>query len=229
MITFLFVMYPSSYASTVTRFDKETIKQLITTHIEKNMPWPEGTVRIEFSSRIPDITICGKDITCRVQNRRNEDFIGYSTFAVRFYSKRVFLKEETVRVRLEVLKHVVVSSRFLSRGDEISCDDVRVVRKWFDRIPPNVVTDLKEVVGKRLCTSIKQNTEIARNMLREPLMVKRGKQVRIMLEKGPLKVTTIGMSKQDGGFGDFIRVENVSSKKVIYARVTGDSVVCVDY
>ena len=63
----------------------------------------------------------------------------------------------------------------------------------------------------------------------EPVMVKRGKLVRIVLENGPLRVTTIGLSQQNGAFGDIIKVKNISSKNVIYARVMGNSLVQVEF
>jgi len=157
-------------------------------------------------------------------------FIGYSNFTIRFYNEEVFLKEKTVRVKLEVLRDMVVSTGYLARDTNISKDDVKLVKRWFDRISPGVVTDINDVLGKRLRTSIKHpNTIITRNMLREPVMVKRGNLVRIVLEKGPLRITTMGLSKQNGAFGDIIKVKNISSKNVIYARVMGDSLVQVEF
>jgi len=218
------------YASPVTEVSKNAIKSIIVNYINENMPWPKGTVRTEFFSQISDVGLSAKDITYRVVSIRDEDFIGYSNFTIRFYDKEVFLKEKTVRVRLEVLRDMVVSTGYLAKGTNISKDDVKLVKKWFDRISPRVVTDINDVLGKRLRTSIKQpNTIITRNMLREPVMVKRGKLVRIVLEKGPLKVTTMGLSKQNGACGDIIKVKNISSKNVIYARVMGDSLVQVEF
>jgi len=229
VIILLLIMSCYSYASPVTKIDKETIKRITVDHIKKNMPWPQGTIRIEFSSRIPDVIFSCKDVTCRVENQRKEDFIGYAVFNIRFYNKGVFLKEKGVRVKLDVSKDVVVSSRFLSRNTRINYDDVKLVKKWFDRMPVNRVTDLTEVVGKTLCASLRQNSEIKRNMLRSPMVVKRGKLVRVIFERGPLVVTTVGLSQQNGVPGDLIKVKNMSSKKIIYATVMGNSLVRVGF
>jgi len=231
----IFILFMNNYlyalpATPVTKVSKNAIKNIIINYINENMPWPKGTVRTEFFSRISDVGLPAKDITCRVASIRNEDFIGYSNFTIRFYNKEVFLKEKTVRVRLEVLRDMVVSTGYLARGTNIGKDDVKLVKRWFDRISPRVVADINDVLGKNLNTSIKQpNTIITRNMLREAVMVKRGKLVRIVVEKGPLRITTMGLSKQDGACGDIIKVKNISSKNVIYARVMGDSLVQVEF
>jgi flagella basal body P-ring formation protein FlgA len=218
-----------SYAAPMTKIDQDTMKGIIVAHIEKNMPWPKGSVRIEFATGTSGVTLPGKEITYRVVNKRREDYIGHSMFTVRFYNKGVFVKKQAVRVKLDVLKGVVVSSKFLSKDTRISPDDIRLVNKWFDRIPARVVTNLDDVVGQTLRTNVKLNTEITRSMLQNLPVVKKGKLVRIVLQKGPLKISTIGLSNQDGETGDLIRVKNISSQKIIYAKVVGDSLVCAEY
>jgi flagella basal body P-ring formation protein FlgA len=229
LIGVLFTMSHYSHAAPVTKIDGDMIKDIVISHIEKNMPWPKGSVRIEFTTRISDITLPGNEITYRIVNRRKEDYIGYSMFTVRFYNKGVFVEKQAVRVKMEVLKGVVVSSKFLSRNNRIETDDIRLVNKWFNRIPSNIITNVDDVIGQTLRTNIKLNTEITRNMLQNTPVVKKGDLVRIILQKGPLKISTVGLSKQDGETGDLIRVTNVSSKKIIYAKVVGDSIVSVEY
>ncbi|MBN2516003.1 MAG: flagellar basal body P-ring formation protein FlgA [Deltaproteobacteria bacterium] len=225
----LFTVCHSSYAAPMTKIDGETIKGIIVSHIEKNMPWPKGSVRIEFEAGISGVTLPGNEITCRVVNNRKEDYIGYSMFTVRFYNKGVFVKKQAARVKMEVLKGVVVSSKFLSKDTRIEPDDIMLVNKWFNRIPSNVITNIDDVIGRTLRTNVKLNTEITRSMLQNTPVVKKGELVRIVLQKGPLKISTVGLSKQNGETGDLIRITNISSKKIIYARVVGDSIVSVEY
>ena len=218
------------YALPVTKVSKSTIKNIIINYINRNMPWPKGTVRINFFPQISSVSLPAKDIRYRVVGMRGEDFIGYSNFTIRFYSEKVFLKEEEVRVKIEVLRNMVVSTKYLANGTNISKEDVKLVNRWFDRTSPEILTDIKDVLGKRLCTTIKQpNAIITRNMLREPVMIKRGKLVKIVFEKGPLRITTIGLSEQNGACGDIIKVKNISSKNVIYAKVKGPCLVQVGF
>ncbi|RZB34938.1 MAG: flagella basal body P-ring formation protein FlgA [Desulfobacteraceae bacterium Eth-SRB1] len=205
----------------------ETIKAHVRTYIEKNMPWPKSAVRVEFPGRVSDLKLTGGKITFRVLSRRNEDFIGNSSFTVRCYENGEFLNGKTVRARIEVAMDVVVSTKSLRRNVRINRDDVRLVKRWFNRLPSNIISNPYAVVGMKLRTNVKPNAEIAGNMVRSIPMVKRGKPVRIVFENGPMRITTIGLSEQDGMHGELIKVRNVSSKKVIYARVTGNSLVKV--
>ncbi len=228
---FIFLMASISpvYGSQVTKIDGKTIKGIVTGHIKKNLFLPDKSVRIEFSSPIEGVTLPGDNVTWRVQHKRNEVFIGYTTVTVRFYRDNIFLKEENIRTKVEVLKEVVVASRFLSRNTVIGYDDVKVVKKWRDRSYPNQVSDVSEIIGKTVNSRVKANYEISRNMIRASVAVKRGKLVRIVFNRGALSVSTIGSSEQDGDLGDLIRVKNLRSNKTVYARVEGDSQVRVDY
>jgi flagella basal body P-ring formation protein FlgA len=206
-----------------------TIEEAVRAYVERNVFWPEGSVRVEFRDEISDVDLPGEEITCRVQSKRNEDFIGNTTFTVRFYEDDEFLGKQIIRARLEVLMGVVVSARSLVRDDVIGRGDVRVIERWFSRPPRNIISDLDEVVGKRVRTGIKPNTEITGNRVESIPVVKKGKPVKIVIENGLMGVTTIGISEQDGMFGELIKVKNVSSQKTIYARVMGRSLVEVEF
>ncbi|MBW2673675.1 MAG: flagellar basal body P-ring formation protein FlgA [Deltaproteobacteria bacterium] len=205
------------------------IETAVRAYVEKNMFWSGGAVRVEFPGKVSDVTLSGEKIACRVQSKRNEDFIGNTSFTVRFYEDGEFLGKQTVRARLEVLMAVVVSSRPLRRNVEIGRGDVRLIKRWFARPPLNIISSPDDVVGKRLRAGIKPNTEITGNMVRTIPVVQKGKPVRIIIENGSMGMTTIGMSEQDGMRGELIKVRNVSSKKMIYARVMDTSLVKVEF
>jgi len=65
-------------------------------------------------------------------------------------------------------------------------------------------------------------------MLKDVPLVQRGKIVKIVFDSGPMRIVTVGMPEEDGMAGAIIRVRNVTSNKIIYARVLGDSLVGID-
>lgn len=207
----------------------ETIEDAVRTYVERNMFWPEGAMRMDFPGGISDVTLPGEKIACRVQSKRNEDFIGNTSFTVRFYEDGRLLGKRTFKARLEVLINVVVSVRSLAKDAEIGGGDVKLTRRWFTRPPRNIISSLDDVVGKRLYSSIKPNTEITGKMVRDIPVVRKGRPVKIVIENGLMGVTTVGMSEQDGMRGELIRVRNASSKKMIYARVMDRSLVRVEF
>ncbi|MBN2687639.1 MAG: flagellar basal body P-ring formation protein FlgA [Deltaproteobacteria bacterium] len=217
------------FGSSGRTIEGETIRGIVAGHIKKILAVPDESVRIEFSSAVPDIAVPEGAITWRIYHNRNEDFLGYTTVSVRFYRDNIFLKEEAVRTKVEVLKDVVVASRYLPRNTVIGYDDVKVVKKWRDRAYPNQVSDITGVIGKTVNGRVKANYEIGRNILRQSVAVQRGALVRIVFNSGPLTVSTIGETEENGDLGSMIRVKNIRSNKVIYARVESDSLVRVDY
>jgi flagella basal body P-ring formation protein FlgA len=229
MIFFMAAAVQSSLAGQVASIKGKELKALVKKYIETNMPWKQENLRIEFLGRITDPPVQGEKISCQVKSRQDEAYIGDSTFTVGIYDDGTLVREEPVRVRMEVAMDVVVSAKFLPRDTEISADDVKLVRKWFNQNPANIVAQMEDVIGKHPYSDIRQNMEIKRNMLKAVRTIRRGKMVKIVLESGPLTIVTFGLSEEDGSRGDFIKVKNISSNKVVYAKVIDDSSVRVDF
>jgi flagellar basal body P-ring formation protein FlgA len=223
------IIFSPDIADSSTKILSEDIRNTISDHVEKNHPWPSGSVRIHFLTRLSDIILPQESVTFEVLNDPTEDFIGDAHFSIKFYSGRNLVKEETVRVSIEVLMDVVVSKRELVKNREITAEDVYMQKKWLKRIPANVVTIPSDIVGKILTYNVRPQSEIAKNNIRTPLLIKRGNIVRIVFDNDSLNVTTAGVSEEDGAINKVIRVKNLSSNRTIYARVTGDSLVKVEF
>jgi flagellar basal body P-ring formation protein FlgA len=208
---------------------EKEIKDAVKSYIEENAPWPKDRIRVEFLAAIPEAAITAGSSTCQVRSRAGESYIGRTAFVVRFSKGDTFLREETIRVRIEVLTDVVVTTNGIARDALIDPIDVTVKKKWLDTVTSGVVTDVNEVGGKKAAMRINAGTEITKHMLRSVPVVKKGEVVRIVLESGPMSISAVGLCQEDGGQGDLVRVENTSSKKIIFARVMGRSTVKVDF
>jgi flagella basal body P-ring formation protein FlgA len=218
-----------AFCSQKSDLDQEKLAQVIKEHVEKNMPWPAGSVRIELISSLPEIAEVKGRLSFKVESRSKEDYLGDTSFTVRIFQNGVFFKEEAARVRIEILREFVVSANNLARDIIITENDISLQKKWVRSIPANAISTLPEAIGKSLCVNIRPNTEITRNMLKEVMPVKRGKMVNIILDNGVMSITTMGLSEEDGAEGAVIKVRNVSSSKIIYARVIGQAKVKVDF
>ncbi|OPL13768.1 MAG: hypothetical protein AVO39_10070 [delta proteobacterium MLS_D] len=212
-----------------TTFTPGRLQQIIVGHIEEHMTWEPGTARVEFYDSVDELVLSGNTINYRVEARRNEDYIGWTGFDIRFYDGGVFLDERSLRVRIEVAKDFVVSTRQLDSGSMITEDDVAVVRRWVDRAPRNRIDDPDVVTGRVVRGSIAPNTELQERMIKDPQLVKRGDMVRVVLSRGGLRMEMAGISAEGGTLGDRIRVRNTSSSNLFYARVVDESEVRVEF
>ena len=159
-------------------FSKNTGEELINQvkgHIEQNMQCTSDSVRIEFLSGLPRTDHLSGIIKYKIESKPTEEYIGDTSFIVRILSNDVFVKEESIRVRIEVLREYVVSQNTITRGLVISTNDVNIQKKWVRRIPLNTMSSLDEVVGRTMIVSIRPNTQITRSMIKEVMPVKKRK------------------------------------------------------
>lgn len=194
-------------------------------YIEANMPWPPGNVRVDFLSEEKESIPQNRDLILRVEPAGNQDFIGDMVFLVKSFKGGNLLRTESVRTRIEVLQDVVTAARMLPAGTVLAEGDIRTVRRWVRRIHPHSLPSIDATSGKRLTMQVASGVEILATMLKEIPLVKKGKMVKIVFDNGPMQIVTVGLSEEDGVAGNIVRVKNITSNKIIYARVLSDSVV----
>jgi flagellar basal body P-ring formation protein FlgA len=76
---------------------------------------------------------------------------------------------------------------------------------------------------------VASGTEILATMLKSPPLVRKGKMVKMVFDNGSMHIVTVGLSEEDGVAGNIIRVKNITSNKIIYARVLSDSLVGIEF
>jgi flagellar basal body P-ring formation protein FlgA len=206
-----------------------SIHAAVRQYIEANMPWPPGTVRVDFLSEEMESTTQNHNITHRIEPAGNHDFIGDMVFLVKSFKNGSLVKTESVRTRIEVLRDVVISARALPAGTVLMDSDVRRIQKWVRRINPQSLSSFETTAGKRLTIQVASGTEILAMMLKDTPLVKKGKMVRMVFDNGLMHIVTVGLSEEDGVAGNIVRVKNITSNKIIYARVLSDSLVGIEF
>lgn len=209
--------------------DQDKLNRAVGLHIEKNMPWMKGSMRFEILSALPQLAMPEGKVTWKVESRGNEDYLGETNFVLKLYNNGVLFREEPIRARIEVLREFVISTKNMGRNHVVAAEDISLQKRWVRSIPLNSISDMNDVIGKSLCLSVRPNTEITGNMLKAVNAVTRGRIVQVILDSGAINITTMGMAEEDGVEGSFVRVRNISSNKIIYARVVGESKVKVDF
>ena len=229
VIAGLLIFGGSAKAAVEPVIDQEKLNRAVGLHIEKNMPWMKGSIRFEILSALPQLAMPEGKVTWKVESRGNEDYLGETNFVLKLYNNGVLFREEPVRARIEVLREFVVSAKNMGRSHVVAAEDISLQKRWVRSIPLNSISDMNDVIGKSLCLAVRPNTEITGNMLKAVNAVTRGRIVQVILDSGAINITTMGMAEEDGVEGSFVRVRNISSNKIIYARVVGESKVKVDF
>jgi flagellar basal body P-ring formation protein FlgA len=205
------------------------IHAAIRQYIEANMPWPPGTARVDFLSEETESAIQNHNISLRIEPAGNLNFIGDMVFLVKAFKGGSLLRTESVRARIEVLRDVIIAAKALPAGTVLTDSDVRTVPKWVRRIHPQSLSAFDSASGKRLTLQVASGAEILASMLKETPLVKKGKMVRMVFDNGLMHIVTVGLSEEDGVAGNIVRVKNITSNKIIYARVLSESLVGIEF
>jgi flagella basal body P-ring formation protein FlgA len=133
-----------------------------------------------------------------------------------------------LQARLDVSRKVLCATRTMKRGEEIEASAVAVETRKLGRLE-QPLTEPGSAVGKLAARAISAGQVVCAADLLHPVDMKRGEAVVIVLESGPMRLTTRGVACQNGRSGDTIRVVNLDSKREIQARIEGAGVVCVPF
>jgi len=118
-------------------------------------------------------------------------------------------------------------NRSVPRGSILTDRDILV--EVSQRAPSDkpLITNLVEVVGLAAKRALSSGTELTHAMLEQPLIIKRGQHTLITAGRSGLDVQMTGKALQDGAMGEFIRVQNLSSKRTIQGQVQQDGSVVI--
>ena len=126
------------------------------------------------------------------------------------------------------IKEVKVAAikRSIRRGDVITPTDVIEIS-----IPENKATDIfpnfKDLIGRRAKTTIKALTPVYSRQLETNFMIEEDMQVEIIHHSTHISVQMEGIALENGQFGDWIKVKNIKSGRIILAKVVAEKKVNV--
>jgi flagellar basal body P-ring formation protein FlgA len=132
-----------------------------------------------------------------------------------------------VPVSVEVEIPVLVLRRALARRARVAVIDVEPETRRVSGRAASFIQDAASLQGHRLKRSLPAGTALTVDMLVPDVVVRRGQQVTLIAASGPVEIRAQGHALTEGGVADRVRVQNMSSLKVVEGVVESDSVVRV--
>jgi flagella basal body P-ring formation protein FlgA len=80
---------------------------------------------------------------------------------------------------------------------------------------------IEDVVGLQAAQSIAAGAVLGKSSVRRPIVIRRGDAVTLYARSAGLRVRTTVRAREDGGLGDLVAVESLTTREPFYARVTG--------
>lgn len=134
----------------------------------------------------------------------------------------------SVRVELEALAEIAVSTASLRRGQLLTRDDIELRYQDVSNVKRPIFA-VADVVGKRLKRSVRLGDPLQEHQIEFPPLIKRGQRVVIEAKRGGLMLTAAGEARQDGRPGEAIRVMNSGSRKEVLCQVVAPGLVRVEF
>jgi len=208
---------------------KEEIRQWVAEEILSKIRWPRDLVKVKGVNGIRDVVLPRGEISREILlPQKGLDQTGRSI-------KIIFRVDGKIRdalwatTRVVFYRPVVVAARPLDKNVLIGTEDVRISTEPFKRSTETFLTNLDQAIGKVTMRAIALGQPLTTRLLESPALVKPRGIVRLVAEKGLLRVTTIGLVKDKGGRGDIVRVTNLTSKRLVYGRVVDSRTVQVEF
>ncbi|MBT0663948.1 flagellar basal body P-ring formation protein FlgA [Geobacter pelophilus] len=176
-----------------------------------------------------DLTLPAGQVDYEVKAPQQWEGWGSASLAVIVRVDGRVLKNIPVRVEVEALTDMVVTTRQMEQGEIIGNSDVAVQKRDLAAAGNKICRSIADVVGKRLKSSLRGNVPLRSDQLEKLPLIKSGQVVTILLENELIRVTATGRAKGAGAAGDSVIVQNLASQKDIQARVVDSATVKVEF
>lgn len=120
-----------------------------------------------------------------------------------------------VPVRVAVLGNVLVANRPLARGAEITPADLSLTEKEVTTLTGTYFTEQNQIQDMRLRRSVKAGEILVSSMLEASYLVHRGQTVTLIAKNSSVQIRATGKALSDGAINQRIRVENLSSNRIV--------------
>jgi flagella basal body P-ring formation protein FlgA len=120
-----------------------------------------------------------------------------------------------VPVSVEVDVPVLVLRRALPRRSPVEAMDVEPQIRRLPGSAANFITDIASLRGHRLKRALPAGAPLTIDALAPDVLVRRGQQVTLLASIGAVEIRAQGQALNDAGAYDRVRVQNVTSLKVV--------------
>lgn len=132
-----------------------------------------------------------------------------------------------VPVTVEVEVPVLVLRRALSRRARVTLADVEPQVRRLPGSASKFISDIASLQGHHLKRSLPAGAALTVDALAPNILVRRGQQVTLIAQAGGVEIRAQGHALTEGGADERVRVQNVTSHKIVEGVVESGSVVRV--
>lgn len=171
-----------------------------------------------------NLPACGNPL--EVQLPPGAKTAGHTSVSVACAAPQAWKIQVAVHVDGEV--EVLVADQSIIRGTQIHSQQVKKMSKNYSQLHYGFYTSFQNVEGMEARRDIKPGQVLTPGLVNPRKLVTRGQHVTIIAQRGNLVLRLKGKALMDGREGQTIRIQNMSTNKLLYGDVIGPSLVRVN-
>ena len=198
------------------------VKQFIA---QQRVPLNNVQIRLTSLNKQLQLPSCGKPL--QVTKAAGSRLVGHTSLSVSCAAPRHWKIHVAAHVDGDV--NVLIARHPLPRGTLIQNTDLEFILKKYSQLNRGYYGSanlLKNMEAKR---NIKAGQVLTPNLVKAQKLVLRGQHITIIAKSGSLNLRTKGKALMDGRQGQTIKVSNLNTKKLIYARVISPGMVEINF
>ena len=154
----------------------------------------------------------------------NPGILSSSRFSLIFRVDDKVVKNMSIRGKIEARANIITTAIPVKKGTILAPRHLKETVMDISEIKdPGFSAD--EFLGKKIKRSLRAGSPVNVSMVESLPVIHRGEKVKIVIQSGAMLLTATGLAHSDGKKNDLIRVQNINSNKVIFARVAAPGIV----
>lgn len=193
--------------------------------IQQHVPLKNIQVSLTSLNKQLSLSQCGQAL--QVNMAPGAKLLGNSSLTVSCDSPQKW--KIHVAAHIDGKVNALVARYPIPRGTMVQERDLEFVLQRYSQLNHGYYGSANLLNNMEAKRNIKAGQIITPNMLKAQKLVLRGQHITIIAQNGGLNLRVKGKALMDGQQGQTIKVENLNSKKLIYARVISSGVVKVNF
>jgi flagella basal body P-ring formation protein FlgA len=154
--------------------------------------------------------------------------LGLFTVMVKVIEEGDVVESGQVRMKIRQFDDVIVLSDKIKSREPLSKDKLVIKRMEITSLHEKPLRSIKALNDYRTKRNLKKGTILTTAAIELKPDIEPGREVSIVYVDGLCRVTTAGVALQSGLAGEYVKVKNKTSGKIIVARIVDETAVAVD-
>ncbi|MBI3584561.1 MAG: flagellar basal body P-ring formation protein FlgA [Nitrospinae bacterium] len=210
-------------------FTPQQLRSAIEDFVESRKDITKGRIVVDNINYSGKIILPSPDFGYEINAGSSLTSSGRKFFNIIFKTDGKFLKGLNIAADLKVVLPVAVAANHIKKGEPVSETSIQIEEREISRDLSQIVTDPRDIVGKQAKVDIAKGEVIRIGSAETMILVNQGDVVNIVAESNMLRVAVKGVVRDKGGKGELVKVLNVSSNKVINAKIIDSNTVRVEF